>query len=77
MDEAQLSRLHGFTGSVLISQRAQGAHNAGAHNAGENTTNSEKSIFGIIITKSIKTTCQWSQQSLQTIARPPALFWHL
>jgi hypothetical protein len=43
----------------------------------KNTTNSEKSIFGIIITKSIKTTCQWSQQSLQTIARPPALFWHL
>jgi hypothetical protein len=33
--------------------------------------------FGIVITKSIKNACQWSQQFLQTIALPPALFWHL
>jgi hypothetical protein len=37
----------------------------------KNTTHSENSIFGITIVKSIRITRQWSQQSLQAIARTP------
>jgi hypothetical protein len=38
---------------------------------GKNTTHSENLIVGITITKSIKTTRQWSQQPLQVIVGAP------
>jgi hypothetical protein len=49
---------------TLLSLRAMNPRNLNAHVERANTTNSEKSFFGITITKSFKITCQWPQQSL-------------